>query len=71
VTARCAAVVELLRSALDAADRLDPPDRDELYRALVADMRSRRPESVSPLSLGLGPPTVLIRDPRGRRPVGY
>lgn len=68
MTARCAAVAELLRTALDAADRLDPDERDQLYRALVADMRSRRPESVRPLTLG--PPTdpAAIRDPRERAP---
>lgn len=70
MTARCAEVVELLRSALDAADLLDPAERDELYRLLVADMRSRRPESVSPLTLG--PPTdpAAIRDPRRRSHAG-
>lgn len=67
MTARSAAVAELLRTALDAADQLDPAERDALYRALVADLRSRRPECVSPLSLG--PPTdpAAIRDPRGAR----
>jgi len=68
MTARFAALAELFRTTLDAADRLDPDDRDELYRMLVADLRSRRPESVSPLTLG--PPTdpAAIRDPRGRAP---
>lgn len=67
MTARAAAVAELIRTALAAADQLDPGERDELYRMLVADMRSRRPESVSPLTLG--PPTdpAAIRDPRGCR----
>jgi hypothetical protein len=59
---RAAAIVELLRSTLDATDRLDPVERDQIYTALVADLRSRRPESVSPLDLG--PPTEPIRDPR-------
>lgn len=65
MTARFAALAELFRTTLDAADRLDPAERDELYAALVADLRARRPESVSPLSIG--PPTEAIRDPRGRR----
>ncbi len=62
MSARLAAVVEMIRVALEAADKLDPPQRDEVYRALVADLRARRPESVSPLQLG--PPTEPIRDPR-------
>ena len=65
MTARAAAVAELIRTALAAADRLDPAERDELYAAPVADLRARRPESVSPLTLG--PPTEPIRDPRGGR----
>jgi hypothetical protein len=65
MTARFAALAELFRTTLDAADRLDPVERDALYAALVADLRARRPESVSPLTLG--PPTEPIRDPRGRR----
>jgi putative ubiquitin-RnfH superfamily antitoxin RatB of RatAB toxin-antitoxin module len=62
VTARAAAIAEVIRSALAAADRLDPHERDEIYRALVADLRSRRPENVSPMTLG--PPIEPIRDPR-------
>ena len=55
------------RDSAKAAERANPVERDELYRMLVADMRSRQPESVSPLALG--PPTdpAAIRDPRGRR----
>lgn len=64
MTPRAAAIVEVFRSGLDAADRLpDPAERDAIYAALVADLRARRPESVSPLTLG--PPTEAIRDPRG------
>lgn len=55
MTARFAALAEIFRTTLDAADRLDPAERDELYRMLVAD-------------LTLGPPTdpAAIRDPRAR-----
>lgn len=59
---RAAALVEVFRAALDATDRLSPADRDGIYQALVADLRSRRPESVSPMKMG--PPTEPIRDPR-------
>jgi hypothetical protein len=62
---RASAIVEVIRWALDEADKLDPRERDQLYAALVADLRSRRPESVSPLTIG--PPTEPIRDPRGPR----
>ena len=44
------AVAELNRTALDAADRPDPAERDRIYAALVADLRLRRPKSVSPLT---------------------
>jgi hypothetical protein len=54
MTARAAAVAELIRTALAAADRLDPAERDAIYTVLVADLRSRRSESVSPLSLSPG-----------------
>lgn len=49
MTARAAAVAELIRTALAAADRLDPVERDALYTALVADLRTCRPEAVSPV----------------------
>lgn len=62
MTARAVAVAELIRTALAAADRLDPVERDAIYTALVTDLRSRRPEMVSPMTLG--PPTEPIRDPR-------
>lgn len=60
MTARAAAVAELIRTALAAADRLDPVERDALYTALAADLRARRPEAVSPMTLG--PLTEPIRD---------
>jgi hypothetical protein len=58
----------MFRVALEATDRLDPLERDALYTALVGDLRSRRPECVSPMTLG--PPTdpAAIRDPRERAP---
>lgn len=65
MTSRAAAAIELIRTALAAADRLDPVERDAIYTALVADLRSRQPEAVSPLRLG--PPTEPIRDPRDPR----
>jgi len=61
-TGRAASITEILRTTLDAVDRLDADERDGIYRAIVADLRARRPESVSPLTLG--PPTEPIRDPR-------
>jgi len=63
VSPRAAAVRELFRTALAAADRLDPVERDAIYTALVVDLRSRRPEAVSPMNLGS--PTEPIRDPNG------
>lgn len=64
MSARAAAIAEILRSALEALRSLDPADRDALTAALVADIRSASPESVS--ALRLGPPTEPIRDPRRR-----
>lgn len=63
MTARAAAVAELIRTALAAADQLDPIERGAIYAALVADLRSRWPEAVSPRTLGA--PTEPIRDLRG------
>jgi hypothetical protein len=65
MTSRAAAVIEVIRTALAAADQLDPVERDAIYAALVADLRARWPEAVSPMTLG--PPTEPIRDPRGPR----
>lgn len=52
MTSRAAAAIELIRTALVAADQLDPAERDAVYGALVDGLRSRRPEAVSPLRLG-------------------
>lgn len=58
-----AAVIELIRSALHTADEaLTPAGADEVYTALVAHIRARRPESVSPLSAW--EPTEVPHDPR-------
>lgn len=65
MSARADAIVEVLRSALDSADKLaDPVERETIYTALVSDLRSRRPVNVAPISFG--PPTdpAAIRDPR-------
>jgi len=45
-SARAAAVAELIRTALAAADQLDLVERDAIYTALVAALRARRPEAV-------------------------
>lgn len=64
---RAAAIVEIIRSALDATDAsLPPAEQDQVYAALLGHIRARRPESVSPLGT-LPPPTEAIRDPRGVR----
>jgi hypothetical protein len=73
MTARAAAAIERVRTALAAADKLDPEERDRLapaerdavYGVLMTDLRSRRFEAVSPLRLG--PPTARIRGPRRSR----
>ena len=66
MTARATAVRELVSIMLDAADRLDLDERAQRNQMLVADLRIRSPESVSPLTLGpLTYPTTLS-DPRGR-----
>jgi hypothetical protein len=62
MTSRAAAAIEVIRTALAAVDQLDPVERDAIYMALVADLRARRTEAVSPMTLG--PPTEPIRDPR-------
>ena len=61
------AILEQLRGALAAVDQDFEPDAQErIYRALVAHVRSRRPDSVVPLGT-LPPPGEVIRDPRGER----
>jgi hypothetical protein len=55
-------------SALAEVDQLNSVELDRIYTALVADLRSRSPEAVSPMNFG--PPTEPIRDlrePRGGR----
>lgn len=65
MSARAAAIVEVIRSALGALDSLEPTEQQRIYSVLVTDLRSRRPMAVS---LGaLGPPTETIRDPRNRQ----
>ena len=49
---------------LAALDRYAPDEVAAVVAALVAHLRSWRPESVAPLGT-LGPPTEAIRDPRG------
>ena len=61
-SARGAALVEVFRTALAAADRLDPVERDAIYTALFADLRSRRPGVASLMTFG--PPTEPLRDLR-------
>lgn len=60
---RGAALVEVFRAALAALDDLEPDEQDAIVRALVADLRARRPVAVAPLGV-LGPPTEPIADPR-------
>lgn len=61
---RVAALTEVLRSTLHTVDEsCTPAEADAIYAALVAHVRVRRPESVSPLGT-LPPPTEAIRDPR-------
>lgn len=51
MSATADACIEIFRSTLDRVDRLhDPAERDRIYSALVADLRSRRPVAVSCLS---------------------
>lgn len=66
MTARADAIVEVIRTALRATDEaLAPAEADQVYAAIVAHVRARRPVSVSPLGT-LPPPSELIRDPRER-----
>jgi hypothetical protein len=44
------AIVEVIRSALDRLDRLPTGEADQIIGALVADLRTRRPMAVAPLS---------------------
>lgn len=61
---RAAALTEVLRSTLQTVDEsCTPGEADAIYTGLVAHIRARRPESVSPLGM-LPPPGEAIRDPR-------
>lgn len=63
---RAAHVFEQLRAALQITDEeLEPAEADLVYTTLVAHIRARRPEAVSPLGT-LPAPTERIRDPRAR-----
>jgi hypothetical protein len=61
---RGAALVEVFRSALATLDTLEPDELTAIIGAFVADLGTRRPMSVAPLSV-LPPPTQPIRNPRG------
>ena len=63
---RLAAILEVLRSTCATIETLDPGEQDIAYRALLDEVRSRRPESVGFLG-NLPAPTEPIRDPRVRR----
>ena len=64
MTARSTAYLEVIRSTLHAVDEsLTPAEQDRVYTALLAHIRARRPESVSPLGV-LPAPSGPIRDPR-------
>lgn len=62
---RANALVEVIRSALHTVDEsLAPAEADAVYAAIVAHVRARRPESVSPL--GVLPPPGEVCDPRSK-----
>jgi hypothetical protein len=63
VSPRAATVVERFRATFVYLDALDLAEQDQIVAALVADLRSRRPMSIAPLSV-LPAPTEKIRDPR-------
>ena len=64
MTARAAAIVEVIRTALQTTDEaLSPGEADQVYAAIVSHVRARRPVSLSPLGT-LPEPTTVIRDPR-------
>ena len=62
--ARATADLRHALAELAALDRYAPDEVAAVVAALVAHLRSWRPESVAPLGT-LGPPTEAIRDPRG------
>lgn len=51
MTARLAAVVELIRVALEAADKLDAAAREEVYRGLLARVRAGCATDLAPAAL--------------------
>lgn len=53
-----------LLTKLREHERTHPAEAEAITCALVAHLRSWKPESVSPLRLG--PPTEPIRDPRAK-----
>lgn len=61
---RATADLRMALAELAALDRYAPDEVAAVVAALVAHLRSWRPESVAPLGT-LGPPTEAIRDPRG------
>lgn len=63
MSARAAAAIEVMRSALASIEHLDPVEQDLIVAALVADLRARRLVAVAPLGV-LPAPTEAIRDPR-------
>ena len=66
MTTRAAAIIEVIRVALGSLDELAPAEQDHIIGALVADLRTRRPVAVAPLSRlpAAEGPNV---DPRGDR----
>lgn len=67
IVARCERATESVRFGLAEWMEIEPHMPAEIARlvgATIATIRSWRPESVSPLG-ALGPPTEIIRDPRG------
>lgn len=59
------AIIEGFRATFARLDKLEPHEREEIIRNIVATVRAYAPESVSPLGV-LPPPTEPIRDPRLR-----
>lgn len=60
---RAGFVIELIRTAFVACDKLDPGEIDEIAAACCNHLRQLRPEQMSPLSLLLEPTEPNV-DPR-------